>query len=455
MTSIRDTVFIIFGVTGDLARKKLLPAIQLLMQNNPEQKIVIIGVARDPIEKIDLQDPVYAQFANKFTYLSLDAGNKKDYEHLEKLSTEYMQAFAITDRLIYCAVGSNLYEQISVYCQEMDIVQKGKNSFGGIDRIVYEKPFGWDANSALQIHKKIQSLFNEPQIFCIDHYLTKSLVTSLMLLRFSNMFFKAIWKNECIEQIQIIFAENIAICERGEFFDAFGALKDVVQNHILQLLSLLAMEEPEEITPESCMHAKAEVLKNTRCISGVLGQYEGYRQEKGVRPDSKTETFAALEFAIATPRWEGVPFFVKTGKNLHTKSTEIHIVLKDISKDIFGARTQGPNSLVLHISPQGGFELYLTGQKPCELYQSERIKMSYSYACNLGPEQHSTYELLLHHILIGDRLLAVSFDEIDAAWRIVDAIKAKKFPMYEYALGSSGPEEAKSFIAKKQFEWKV
>lgn len=455
MMAIDSTLFIIFGVTGDLARKKLLPALQILAHNNPTQKFFIMGVAKDPIEDIDFSNQVFAQFEDRFSYMQIDANNADDYARLHHSIVEKMKLLGIRNRLLYCAVGANLYAQISQLSHDSGIIQKGINELGGQDTIVYEKPFGWDRSSALAIHTKIQNLFDDSQIFCVDHYLTKSLVTSLMLLRFSNTFFKTIWSHQSIEQIQIIFSEKVAINERGEFFDAFGALKDVAQNHILQLLSLLAMEEPEIISAESCMFAKTEVLQKTEFISGLFGQYEGYLQEKGIKPNSKTETFVALELSVNTPRWQHVPFFVKTGKNLGIKSTEIHIILKNIHKDIFGAAAQGPNSLVLHISPQGGFELYLTGQKPCELYQSERIKLTYSYECNLGPEQHSTYELLLHHILLKDRLLAVSFDEIDAAWRIIDDIKDTNPTLYSYMPGTSGPAEADHFMAEKQVAWKA
>lgn len=440
---IPGTLIIVFGATGDLARQKLLPAIQLLIQHNPQTPFFIIGVAKEPY--IDQQVEPYSVLGDRLLYQQLNAANPEDYKKLEKVAGTIMEQKGLKNKLLYCAVGSNLYKMITIYASEAGLLSRS-NNMGGKDMIVYEKPFGTDLDSAREINQTIAQYLDESQVFRIDHYLTKSLVTSLLLLRFSNSFFKAFWSRQWIKQVQIIFSEKVSIAGRGLFFDIFGMLKDVVQNHVIQLLSLIALDEPQTITIKQVKEAKAKVVSRTRFVRGILGQYEGYQQEKGVAQGSQTDTFVALELAVDHPNWTDVPFLIKAGKSLDKKATEIHIILKEQNQDIFGAKAQGPNSLILRISPQGGFQLDLTGQKPNTLYEAAPIALNYDYAYTLGQETHSTYELVLQQILIGDQILSVSMEEIEAAWNIIDNIKKQQLPLYTYTPGGKGPSQSDTFI---------
>lgn len=455
MSHLPSSIFVLFGATGDLARKKLLPAIIALKEHNPLSKFFIIGAAKDAGSSEIFQDPIFKQISDIFEYVQVDFNNKSDYERLKLAVDDYKKKLGIKNKIIYCATAAQFYCTISQHCHAVGLAMRGKNNLGGTDTLVYEKPFGMDECSSRKINGCLKALFDETQMYRVDHYLTKSLVTSLLLLRFSNPFFKAPWNNTYIDHVQIIFSETVSIAGRGEFYDAFGALKDVVQNHVFQLFSLIALKEPHHINAQTIAHAKAEILKKTQFIGGVLGQYDGYLHEQGVKNSSKTETYAALEFAIDTPDWYNVPFFIKTGKNLPEKKTEIHIVFKHMPKDIFGAEGKIANSLVLQITPRAGFQLHLNAQKPGELYSSIPIEIDYCYSCSLGPEHPATYEILLHQILLQDRLIAVNPEEIEAAWRIIDTIKKQNLPVFNYEPGTSGPKEAEEFMERKHLSWKV
>jgi glucose-6-phosphate 1-dehydrogenase len=454
-------LILILGASGDLAQKKLLPACFELFKKN--QNFIVIGAAIDTTDAASIlrkaeqyvnhdNADMWARFACHFFYKQLDFAKLADYTALAHEIKSYEKEFKLSpNRLIYLAAASDFYCAITTNLALSGIAQRQVDNTI-FQRIVYEKPFGWDTESAGKINNCIKKYFNEEQIYRVDHYLTKSLVNSIALIRFANSLFEPLWNNNFIDHVQIVLSEKISVGKRFQFYDKYGALKDVVQNHMLQLLALIGMEKPIDLSGEKVSAAKIEVLKHTRITDGLYGQYTGYTPDT---IQSKTETFAQLELAIDTPRWHQVPFYLKTGKNLDHKSTEIHVVFKPISKQLFNA--QGffePNILSIRISSNSGFSVQLNAQKSGAVDNVSTVKMDFCYNCLFGELPHA-YEILITEILNGDRSIAVDPQEIEYAWHIIDSVKLLQLPLYSYTPGSNGPIQAEEFNQRKNIRWVI
>lgn len=458
----KNCTIIIMGITGDLARKKLIPAYYSLRSRYPDSKFRLIGCAKEEsdIHTIlnnakpyinNFNPELFSLLEKEAFYYKLDFNNISDFQNLAlKLEDFQKQEDIGNNKLIYLACPADFFVPITKNLALSSIVQnKSKLPPEIFNLIVYEKPFGWDLTSAYEINQVISNYFEQEQIFRIDHYLTKSLVNSIALVRFTNSIFEPVWNKNYIQQIQIIFDESISIGPRGLFYDKYGALKDVVQNHMLQLLSLVAMAKPYPFKPEQISKAKAQVLQYVSVQDGILGQYQGYKSESGVNPSSITETFAYIKLMINNTQWSGVPFYLKTGKNLKSKSTEIKIVFKPISIDYFKEFGEfEPNVLNIIIAPDSSFSLKLNTQKAGDLYRTIPVTMNFCYHCEFGQNFREAYELLLSEILKLDHSISVSKEEIENSWKIIDKIKELKFPLYSYDKGTSGPKEQENFIKK-------
>lgn len=458
-----ECAFIIFGVTGDLARRKLLPALYALVQQKKLTKFVIVGAAHEAVTPqqylasarqfiTDVDEAVWQQLEAASYYQHLDFAHKEGFVRLKSLLEEAEKKHGLDgSRIVYCAASPHFFCDITTNVGAAGIVQKKDGNAHPYHRIVYEKPFGADLASAQKINACISQWFDESQMYRVDHYLTKELVSSIALVRFTNSIFEPLWDNRHIESVQIVLNEEVGLEGRGSYYDEYGVLKDVVQNHMLQLLALVAMEEPASLMGEAIRDAKAHVLEQTKIVSGMLGQYQGYADEEGVKKNSTTPTFAFLELAVDNKRWSGIPFYVVTGKRLEKKETFIRIKFKTVVCALEAAEDCAPNYLTLGIYPDSGFSLTLNAKKPGTLHDLERVSMDFCQSCAkvLMPE----YELILEEVMAGEQSIGVRFDEIEYAWSIIDTTIALGLPSYPYEQGSTGPREVVAEAEKKGLWW--
>lgn len=451
---------IILGITGDLSKRKVLPALYSLLRSGLDLG-VIIGTGREDttpqalfeqtLPFIDNPTSDYNQeFLTRLIYQQLDFNHPADYNVLHTLITHQEQSRNLPGcRIAYLATWAQFYCTITGNLVAASII----NPHNDKQRVVYEKPFGEDLASAQEINACIRTHLSEKQVYRIDHYLAKELVNNLLLLRYANTLFKAIWSTEHIEQVRILFDEKGGIEDRGAFYDQYGALKDIVQNHLFQLLALVAMEEPRTLNAEDIRDEKAKVLNAVSIVDGVLGQYEGYKNERGVARDSTTETYASLKVMINTPRWEGVPFYLETGKKLYRKATIIEIILNPVAQclwspdDIIGNHC-APNVITIHITPEEGFSLHVNAKKPRSLHKIVPVDFSFSYHAYFGPLSSEAYELLLTEIMRGDQSMVVRFDEVEQQWRLIKDIEMMNLPLKIYRQGSTGPHSTSTYTGE-------
>jgi glucose-6-phosphate 1-dehydrogenase len=321
-------------------------------------------------------------------------------------------------------------------------------------RLVYEKPFGYDLTSAEQINACIKQAFHENQIFRIDHYLGKELVGNIALLRFTNRILEPLWNNQHIESVQIILSENAGIGTRGGFYDSYGALKDMVQSHMLQILALVAMEAPLLLKADHIRNAKADVLKKVQVASVIRGQYEGYRDEEKVAADSQTETFVALRCTIDNDRWRGVPFYVKTGKFLDKKEASIHIRFKQVPC-LLDVCPSDSNYLTIKINPDEGIYLEINVKVPGVADRVMPVSMDFSHDVMFGPNTPEAYEVLLADVIAHDHSAFVRADEIHYSWKIVEEALSKKGILYTYKKGSKGPSALYLLDQEREIRWRA
>ncbi len=451
------TIFI-FGMSGDLAKRQIIPALYALFQIRKKTGHIftIIGAGHDAstveaiidsskpfIEKIDEQ--TLSDFVDACSYYHVDFDNPQNFADFVKHIM--MQKDALSDnRLAYMAVPADYFCSLTKALTAAHVLERGNTQH----HIVYEKPFGWDRNSAQEINGCIAHVIDQNQIYRIDHYLTKGLVSNIILMRFSNIIFEPVWNHSHIDHVEIILDESIGIEGRGSYYDRYGALKDVVQNHMLQMLALIAMEEPKSIDEKDIEEKKVEVLKQVKIKEVVLGQYEGYQKEPAVNPQSTTETFVACKLTIDLPRWLNVPFYLRTGKNLNQKLTAIIITFKEMKSCFIKTADQcAPNVLTITMSPDEGFRLLLNAKKPYSADEVTTAAMDFCYSCLFGPETPQAYVTLLQSIFAGDHSVSVSSQEIDYQWSIIDAIKAHSFPILPYKKNSQGPAAAIKLLSQK------
>jgi glucose-6-phosphate 1-dehydrogenase len=371
-----DCTFVLFGASGDLAKRKLIPALYRLYVHKRIKKLLIIGVALDDITIaqllesartyiIDCDTMLYQAFAQCIHYRKLNFLHADEFRKLAQEVDDYEQALGMSgNRIFYLATASDFFCQITQQLAASGLAKKWNKHAGIHHRIVYEKPFGHDAASAHAINECIAQLYQEEQIYRIDHYLSKELVSNIALIRFTNCVFEPLWNNRYIDAVQIILSEQVCVGARGVYYDKYGALSDVVQNHMLEMVALLGMESPEKLTGEYIRNQRARVLQKIIIHDALLGQYKGYLQEPGVAADSTTETFAVVKLMIQNHRWAGVPFYLKTGKCLDKKETIICIKFKQVDCLLVKNCPTDSNYLTIRITPDASFSLTLNAKKP-------------------------------------------------------------------------------------------
>lgn len=461
-----EVTILLLGASGDLAKRKLIPALYTLVAHNKLTRFVIIGAAYDEttaaailenakpfIKQYDQQ--VFDRLAKNFVYQRLDFLKKEDFVALEKEVTALERTHGLSgNRIIYVAAASRFFIPITEAVATCGLARNldAKNKIW--HRLVYEKPFGEDGASAHAINQCIARYFNESQIYRIDHYLTKETVGNIALVRFTNCVFEPLWNNRYIDNVQIILSEQLGIDGRGAYYDHYGALKDMVQNHMLELMALIGMESPEKLTGEYIRQERIKVLEKIKVIDATFGQYEGYRSEPHVEPNSTTETFVTLMCMIENHRWAGVPFYLKTGKYLDKKETVIHIKFKQVDCLLTRNCPSDSNYLSIEVSPESKFSLSLNVKKPGLTNDVTPVNMEFCHSCLFGPLTPEAYEVIFEEIMRGEQSISVRFDEIEYAWKIIDTITAMNLPVYSYARGSRGPEQAEQFARKHGIRWR-
>jgi len=440
-------IVLIFGATGDLAKRKLIPALYSLVAGKKKEKIVFVGVAIDDvtIEKVlnqsrmfipEIDETVWNDLVSNSYYHKLNFGDEEDFCALHSFVTTLEEKNQLSgNRLLFVASPPDFFCEITKNCASSGLIKKLSQHEAVWHRIIYEKPFGRDLHSAREINSCIAKSFYEEQIFRIDHYLTKEVVGNIALVRFTNSVFEPIWDRHHIEQVHIILNEKVCVEGRGAYYDRYGAIRDVVQNHMFELLSLIAMEPPQLLTGNFIRDERVAVLKNLEFVDGILGQYENYKNETDVDPNSNTETLASLLLHSNNDRWKGVPFYLKTGKCLHEKVTEIQIKFKTVE-------------LTINVYPKGTFSLSLNAKKPGKFIETTPIQMEFCHSCEFGPISSESYEVILVEAMRGEQSISVRFDEIEYAWRVADSIIASNLPVFQYKRGSKESQQVLEFEKK-------
>jgi glucose-6-phosphate 1-dehydrogenase len=485
------SIMVIFGATGDLSSKKLLPALyNLAKQRLLPAGFAVVGAAIDqlsddqfrkhasdaitqhsrtqPIDQTVLQAFLQAAF-----YTKVDFGKLEDFKALKgKLEQLDTQRHTGGNKVYYCATPPPTYETIVE-----QLKASGMTGRPGFDRIVVEKPFGSDLKSARELNKILQTVFHEDSVYRIDHYLGKETVQNILAFRFANSIFEPVWNTNLIDHVQITAAEEIGVELRGGYYDKAGALRDIVQNHALQLLALTAMEPPVAFDANAVRDEKVKVLRAIRPITDeqvaqatVRGQYgkgwvlgekvEAYREEKNVASGSLTETFAALRLYVDNWRWAGVPFYIRAGKRMPKRATEIRIKFKKPPHLTFGreaAQELDGNAITLRIQPEEGISLRFGAKVPSAGIKLRSVTMDFEYATSFLVEVPEAYERLLLDCMIGDPTLFTRADEVETAWKLIDPIEAAwrddRPPLHMYDAGTWGPAASAKLLEHDGREW--
>ncbi|KAA9295002.1 glucose-6-phosphate dehydrogenase [Streptococcus anginosus] len=475
-------IITIFGASGDLAKRKLYPSLfRLYKSGNLSKHFAVIGTARRPwskeyfesvvVESItDLADsPEQAQeFASHFYYQSHDVQDTEHYIELRKLQNSLDEQYqAEHNKLFFLSMAPQFFGTIAKHLKSEQIVD-GK----GFERLIVEKPFGTDLASASKLNDDLLATFDEEQIFRIDHYLGKEMIQSIFAIRFANLLFENVWNRDYIDNVQITFAEKLGVEERGGYYDHSGALRDMVQNHTLQLLSLLAMDKPKTFTKDDIRAEKIKVFKHLHKPTDndlkklfIRGQYTSgkvdgkkyisYRSEPNVDPESTTETFASGAFFVDSERFRGVPFFFRTGKRLTAKGTHVNIVFKQV-ESIFGSSLQ-PNVLTIYIQPTEGFSLSMNGKEVGEQFNLAPLTLDYRTDATASGASPEPYEKLIYDVLNNDSTNFSHWDEVRSSWELIDRIETlwanNEVPLHHYKSGTMGPEASFELLNQFEADW--
>ncbi len=480
------SIIVIFGATGDLARRKLFPSIYRLYQGGKiGEDFAVVGVARRPWTNDILRENVKASiqsdisandntdaFLSHFYYQPFDVTDTSSYEKLGSVIDDLEGTYRTDgNRIFYLAMAPQFFGIIANNLKEY-----GLKDGAGWTRLVIEKPFGHDFQSAKTLNDEIRAGFEEHQIYRIDHYLGKEMVQNIEVIRFANGLFEHLWNNRFIANIQVTSSESLGVEERARYYDTSGATRDMVQNHMLQMVSLLAMEPPINLTTDEIRSEKIKVLRAIRKIENndvakhfVRGQYgEGkvhgkqlpsYREEDDSLTDSNTETFVAGRIMIDNYRWAGVPIYIRTGKRMAEKSTKIVVEFKDIPMNLYyeNKDDRHPNLLVINIQPNEGITLHVNAKKAGASSFAEPVQLAYSSNGVSGINTPEAYEKLLYDVMLGDGTNFTHWDEVALAWQFVDSIlrvwENEKADFPNYDSGSMGPDEAEQLLEQDGFHW--
>lgn len=487
----QGAVYYLFGATGDLAKRKLFPALfSLYKEGKLSEKFAVVGLARRPRTNEQFRSDVYDsivefcrykaddaelwnRFAEHFEYMSLDINTVDGFRELSKLSEQLEAKFDIPgNRLFYLALAPALFGPVSFNLRDGGLLE-----CKGWSRVVIEKPFGYDLPSAQKLNDQLSQVFKEEEIFRIDHYLGKEMVQNIQVIRFANAFFEPLWNNNHIANVQITLSETVGVEDRGGYYDKSGALRDMGQNHMLQMLTMIAMEPPSRLHGEDIRDEKVKVLRSLRNYKSsdevrenvVRAQYSegsargkeltGYRQEDSVNPESTTETYFAAKVAVDNFRWAGVPFYIRTGKRLPVKTTEVVIEFKSMPQNVLFAQRHdlAPNLLVIRVNPMEGIYIKVNAKTPGADNSVQPVAMEFCQSCQIGLNTPEAYERLIHDAVRGDSTYFTRWDEVAQAWEFVDKIAQAwgedKKDLGSYPAGSWGPEAADKLLAADGFHW--
>jgi len=486
-----NCLYVIFGASGDLNKRKLVPSLYaLFVQGLLPEKFAVLGVARTPFTdeahraamKLDIDKYKEVEdgsqidaFLQKIYYIAVQVNDEAAYPAFKQ---------QVEDLRIKEEIGGNTVFYLSTPPASYGIIPKHLASVGlnkqkdGWKRLIIEKPFGYDLKSALKLKKILLRDWKEEQLFRIDHYLGKETVQNLLVTRFSNGIFEPLWNRNYIHRVEITAAENIGVEQRGGYYETAGALRDMVQNHLLQVAAITAMEPPSSLEPIAIRNEVLKVFQSLRPIQkdevkthAIRGQYVastikgekilGYREEEGVSPTSGTETYAALKFYIDNWRWGGVPFYIRTGKRLPTRVTEVVVHFKQTPHFLFskGDATNGCNQLVIRIQPDEGILMKFGMKTPGAGFDVQRVNMDFHYADLTNQRIPSAYERLLYDSMKGDATLFARTEEVIEAWKFLSPVldawqNDKSVPLQGYPAGSWGPEMADDLVEGEGMTWR-
>jgi len=415
------------------------------------------------LEDTPFDQGIWSVFAQSIFYLPGDLNDPSLYAHLrERLKETEEQRRTGGNVLFYLATQPSHYEPAV-----KGIGEAGLNRGNGWRRLIVEKPFGHDLASARRLSEKLHEVFREPEIYRIDHYLGKETVQNILAFRFGNGIFEPLWNRRYINHVQITAAESIGVEGRGAYYQEAGALRDMVQNHLLQVMATIAMEPSATFRPDSVRDERSKLLRSIRILkheevpdNAVPGQYEGFRQEPGVNPESQAETYAAVTFLVDNWRWAGIPFYVRTGKRLARRVTEIAIQFNSAPLKIFNdeATDISPNLLIIRIQPEEGISLKFLSKRPGSGMRLRPVSMDFNYGPSFGERLPPAYETLLIDAMAGDPTLYTRQDMVEASWAAVEPILEvwgrTKFPFPNYKQGSWGPAEADAMLASRGHVWR-
>ncbi len=493
---IPPSAIVIFGANGDLAKRKLLPALyRLAFERRLPPGVAILGNSRTEmsddqfretmreavqqfLEDSPFDAELWKSFAQGLFYVSGDIQDKKCFAAIKRKLKKIEK-----DRPTGGNVLFYLSTQPSHYIPVIQgIGAAGLHQNGGWTRIVIEKPFGRDLESSDELNREVHGVFDETQVYRIDHYLGKETVQNILAFRFGNGIFEPLWDRRYISHVQITAAESIGVGSRGAYYQEAGALRDMIQNHLLQVMATVTMEPPAVFEPGTVRDERAKLLRSIRIMKpddvknhAAAGQYgpaklgndeaPGFRQEKGVDAASQTDTYAAATFFIENWRWAGVPFYIRSGKRLPKRVTDIAIQFHDAPHSVFGALPvlsrsgRGPNLLILRIQPEEGISLRFLSKQPGSGMKLRPVSMDFSYGSSFGERTPTAYETLLVDVLVGDSTLYTRQDMVEASWKavqpILDVWGGTKFKFPNYAAGTWGPKSADEMLARRGHVWRI
>jgi glucose-6-phosphate 1-dehydrogenase len=481
-------VLVVFGASGDLTSRKLMPALERLSRRGLlPPGFAVIGIARTEMDDEEFRKrmldavpdagPAWGELVKRFRYVAGDYGHPDTFEALRQVLDGLDRERGMPGhRTYYLATVPTVFAEIADALGKYGL-NEPPNPEAAV-RLVVEKPFGRDLASARELDAALHRTFDEEQIYRIDHYLGKETVQNVLALRFANAIFEPIWNRRYVDHVQVTVAECLGVEHRGSFYETAGALRDIVQNHVMQVLSLTLMEPPAMIDADGIRDEKVKALKAVKIptIDEVLtnvvrAQYDagwsegkpvpGYREEEGVDPHSRTETYVAMKLTVDNWRWAGVPIFIRTGKRLPKRVTEVALQFQRVPHLPFSAsQSQGlhPNALVLRIQPDEGITLRFGAKVPGQAFEVRDVLMDFSYGAAFLEEPPDAYERLLLDAMVGDPTLFIRSDEVDQAWRIVQPIldgwADRDVPLARYPAGTWGPREADELLEREGRQWR-
>lgn len=483
-------IMAIFGGTGDLAHRKLIPALyNLAYEGLLPDEFAIVGIGRRTMSHIEYRNDlkssvekfsrykanpkIWELFASRIYYFDMDLNDSSSYSNLKTYLENVDEAVgAKGNRLYYLSVAPSYFEIITLNLKKYGMAENS----GSWQRVIIEKPFGQNLETAKYLNNVISDVFPTESIFRIDHYLGKEMLQNLLVIRFGNAMFESIWNSRYIDNIQITSNETVGVENRTEYYDSAGALKDMMQNHMLQLLSLVAMEPPSSLDAKSIRDEKVKFLRSLSKMDPALikgnvvrGQYgsgmmnnqyvPGYRDETGINPESDTETYLAMRLTAGNFRWGNMPFYIRTGKRMPEKTTNIILEFKSMPEILYFKEYQGmqPNLLEVRVQPKEGISFSFNAKKPGSSNEINNVKMDFCQDCTYENNSPESYERLIADALRNDQTLFTSWDEIEASWSFIDNIsdawqnEKPHFPNYNS--GTQGPSAADELLEKNDHHW--